>query len=59
MGNKSDLIKDINNKKVSDDYVRNFMSIQNIVKFFECSAKTKTNLIEPFEELCKGTQFIK
>lgn len=58
MGNKSDLIKNDANRKVSKDMVMHFMNQNsNIVKYIECSAKTKTNLIEPFENLCKGNLF--
>lgn len=55
MGNKVDLIKNESNKKISNGIIKNFMSNNsNIIKYYECSAKTKTNLVEPFESLCKG-----
>ena len=59
MGNKVDLIKNDSNRKVTKDVIRNFMNINsNIVKSFECSAKTKYNLKEPFENMCKGIYYI-
>ena len=59
MGNKVDLIHNNSfNKNVTRDMINNFMSINsNIIQHYECSAKTKTNLVEPFESLCKGNSF--
>lgn len=55
MGNKADLIKNESNRKVNKEQVLQFMNANsNIIKYFECSAKTKSNLVEPFENLCKG-----
>jgi len=59
MGNKEDLIKNDYNRKVPKEMIMHFMNQNsNIVKYIECSAKTKTNLIEPFESLCKGNPII-
>jgi GTPase SAR1 family protein len=58
MGNKADLIKTESTKKVSKEQVAQFMNVNsNIIKYFECSAKTKSNLVEPFHNLCKGILF--
>lgn len=55
MGNKADLMKNESSRKVFKEQVLQFMSANsNIIKYFECSAKTKSNLVEPFENLCKG-----
>jgi len=55
MGNKADLIKNESNRKISNGVIKNFINNNsNIIKYIECSAKTKTNLVEPFENLCKG-----
>jgi hypothetical protein len=59
MGNKSDLIKNDYDRKVTKDMVMNFMSENNnMIKYIECSAKDKKNLVEPFESLCKGEYFL-
>jgi len=57
MGNKADLIiKNESNRKVSIEQVAQFKNANscNIIEYFECSAKTKYNLVEPFEKMCKG-----
>lgn len=56
MGNKADLItQNDSSRKVSKEQVTQFINANgNILKYFECSAKTKSNLVEPFENLCKG-----
>jgi len=55
MGNKADLIKNEANRKVYKEHIIQFMNANsNIIKYFECSAKTKYNLVEPFEDLCIG-----
>lgn len=59
MGNKADLIKNESSRKISKEQIAHFLNANsNIIKYFECSAKTKSNLVEPFEDLCKGN-FIK
>ena len=55
VGNKSDLVNDENCRKVSREMARNYSEkYQNVLKILECSAKYKSNLVEPFDELCKG-----
>ena len=56
VGNKSDLLNENeDNRKVSREMARMYVDrYQNVLKNMECSAKYKSNLIEPFEELCKG-----
>ena len=56
VGNKSDLIKENGDKReVSEEMANNYKyKNQNVIKLLECSAKYKSNLIEPFEDLCKG-----
>jgi hypothetical protein len=56
VGNKSDLVNENeDNRKVSKEISRMYVDkYQNVIKNMECSAKYKSNLIQPFEELCKG-----
>lgn len=62
VGNKSDLVledsndlNDNNKRKVSKEMAKNYCErYENVLKNMECSAKNKSNLVEPFEELCKG-----
>lgn len=58
MGNKSDLIEeDPSRKKVSWEMIKKFCEYNDVYKSNECSAKLKYNLVEPFEEMCKGIVF--
>ena len=56
VGNKFDLVNENEeNRKVTKEIARVYANrYQNVLKNMECSAKYKSNLIEPFEELCKG-----